>query len=60
MKPRTPRPPRTGQQLALAGLLVLFTMVLGTLGYILIEGWGFSDAFYMTGIPGSPSALRSG
>jgi voltage-gated potassium channel len=23
-------------------------MVLGTLGYILIEGWNFSDAFYMT------------
>ena len=40
--------PRTMQQLLVAGLIVLFTMVFGTVGYIVIEGWSFSDAFYMT------------
>ncbi len=40
--------PRAMQQLLVAGLIVLFTMLFGTVGYIVIEGWSFSDAFYMT------------
>ena len=31
-------------------LLVIALFVVGTLGYMLIEGWAWSDAFYMTAI----------
>jgi voltage-gated potassium channel len=49
---------RTIQQLLIAGFLVLFTTVLGTVGYMLIEGWNFSDAFYMTVISVSTTGFR--
>ena len=32
----------------LLALLILTLMALGTVGYVLIEGWSFWDAFYMT------------
>lgn len=32
------------------GLLLILLFVLGTLGYVLIEGWTWPDAFYMTAI----------
>src|SRR5262245_3236237 len=32
----------------LLALLILALMALGTIGYVLIEGWSFWDAFYMT------------
>ena len=42
---RSPNPTR---QLALAVLAVVVVIVMGTLGYIVIEGWPAFDAFYMT------------
>ncbi|MFP4484517.1 MAG: potassium channel family protein [Spirochaetota bacterium] len=50
--------PRTMQQLLIAGLIVLFTMVFGTVGYIVIEGWTLSDAFYMTILSISTTGFR--
>lgn len=35
-------------QLLVAGLAVLTIIIAGTAGYMLIEGWGITDAFYMT------------
>jgi len=35
-------------QLLVAGLAVLIIILAGTAGYMLIEGWGITDAFYMT------------
>src|SRR5213596_3068965 len=37
---------RGGPWLAIA--ILAFVIAGGTLGYVLIEGWGFWDAFYMT------------
>jgi voltage-gated potassium channel len=34
----------------LVALLIAAVMVVGTAGYMLIEGWGWFDAFYMTAI----------
>jgi len=34
----------------LAALLIAAVIVIGTAGYMLIEGWGLLDAFYMTAI----------
>src|SRR5262245_58375269 len=34
----------------LLALLILAVTVVGTLGYVVIEGWSFWDAFYMTAI----------
>lgn len=49
---------RTVQQLLVAGLFVLFTMVLGTVGYVFIEGWSIADAFYMTVLSISTTGFR--
>lgn len=32
----------------IAGVLLLAVLVIGTAGYVLIEGWNVLDAFYMT------------
>jgi voltage-gated potassium channel len=37
-----------GQQLIRAGTIIVAVMLLGTLGYMLIEGWGVLDSIYMT------------
>jgi len=34
----------------LVALLIAVVMIVGTAGYMLIEGWGWFDAFYMTAI----------
>ncbi len=39
---------RTVHQIKIAGLLILSVIVGGTLGYMIIEGWNFFDALYMT------------
>lgn len=44
--------------LVIAGLIVFTTIVLGTVGYILIEGWGLIDAFYMTILSVSTTGFR--
>ena len=36
------------QSLFIAILAVIFTLILGTLGYVVIEGWSAFDSFYMT------------
>ncbi len=36
------------RQLVLALTILLLVFALGTLGYVIIEGWSFFDAFYMT------------
>lgn len=45
-KPR--RTDRSAKQLGFAVLLLLATVVIGTVGYIVIEGWSPGDALYMT------------
>lgn len=42
------RADRSAKQLGLAVLILILTIVIGTVGYIVIEGWSFSDAAYMT------------
>ena len=37
-----------GRQLLIAGIILVGTIGLGTVGYMMIEGWDFRDAFYMT------------
>lgn len=37
-----------GQQFALAASFLLTVFVAGTIGYMVIEGWGLSDSVYMT------------
>jgi voltage-gated potassium channel len=39
---------RSPKHLLIAVLLSIFTIAAGTIGYETIEGWDFSDAFYMT------------
>jgi voltage-gated potassium channel len=39
---------RSAKQLGLAVIILIMTVVIGTVGYIVIEGWSFSDAVYMT------------
>ncbi|GAB4390602.1 MAG: potassium channel protein [Thermodesulfovibrionales bacterium] len=36
------------RQLILSLLLILFVMAFGTLGYVILEGWGLFDSIYMT------------
>src|SRR3970040_1171781 len=53
----------TGQRswahgLRLALVLLLATLAGGTLGYMLVEGWGLWDAFYMTVITVSTIGYR--
>lgn len=42
------RTDRSAKQLGFAVLLLLGTMLVGTVGYVVIEGWSIGDAFYMT------------
>lgn len=42
------RTDRSAKQLGLAVLILILTVVIGTVGYVVIEGWSFSDAAYMT------------
>mgnify|MGYP006281153859 FL=1 len=42
------RADRSAKQLGLAVLILILTVVIGTVGYVVIEGWSFSDAVYMT------------
>ena len=37
-----------GQQLIRASAIIAGIMVVGTLGYVVIEGWSVLDAVYMT------------
>jgi len=39
---------RSAKQLGLAVIILIMTVVIGTVGYIVIEGWSFADAVYMT------------
>lgn len=39
---------RTGQQIRIAVLVFVSIVIIGTVGYMFIEGWDFSDAVYMT------------
>ncbi len=45
---RPQRADRSAKQLGLAVLTLILTVVIGTVGYIVVEGWSFSDAVYMT------------
>jgi voltage-gated potassium channel len=49
---------RSLHQFVVAGIIVLATVILGTLGYIIIEGWSFTDAFYMTILSVSTTGFR--
>ncbi|MFP4374359.1 MAG: potassium channel family protein [Spirochaetaceae bacterium] len=49
---------RTAHQVMVAGIMVLAILFAGTLGYILVEGWGFVDAFYMTVLAVSTTGFR--
>jgi voltage-gated potassium channel len=49
---------RSLHQFVVAGIIVLATVILGTLGYVLIEGWSFTDAFYMTILSVSTTGFR--
>lgn len=42
------RADRSAKQLGLAVLVLILTVTIGTVGYMVIEGWSFSDAAYMT------------
>ena len=46
--PVVPRPVDSARQLVLAVIIVGVVMVLGTVGYVAIEGWPVFDALYMT------------
>ncbi len=39
---------KTTRHLQVSSLLILCIIVLGTVGYMVLEGWGFMDALYMT------------
>ncbi|NBF41402.1 MAG: potassium channel protein [Spirochaetes bacterium] len=49
---------RTAHQVIVAGVIVLTTLLAGTVGYMLIEGWGVVDAFYMTVLSVSTTGFR--
>lgn len=44
----TSRSPNSARQLVLAVMAVVVVIAVGTLGYIVIEGWSVFEAFYMT------------
>jgi voltage-gated potassium channel len=44
--------------LGLAVLLLLMTVVIGTVGYVILEGWAFDDALYMTIISLTTTGFR--
>ena len=39
---------RSAKRLVVAVLFLVLTMMVGTVGYVVIEGWDFGDALYMT------------
>ena len=49
---------RRFRQLLVASLIVFFLIVLGTAGYMLLEGWSFVDSFYMTILSVSTTGFR--
>jgi voltage-gated potassium channel len=49
---------RTAHQVVIAGVIVLTTLLVGTLGYMFIEGWNVIDAFYMTVLSVSTTGFR--
>ena len=49
---------RRVRQLLVACFIVLFLIVVGTLGYMFIEGWSFVDSFYMTILSISTTGFR--
>lgn len=49
---------RTAHQVIVAGVIVVTTLLAGTVGYMLIEGWGVIDAFYMTVLSVSTTGFR--
>jgi voltage-gated potassium channel len=49
---------RRFRQLLVASLLVFFLIVLGTVGYMLLEGWSLVDSFYMTILSVSTTGFR--
>lgn len=42
------RTDRSAKQLVVALLILVFTVMVGTVGYVVIENWSFGDAIYMT------------
>ncbi len=52
------RTDRSARQLGLAILILLFTILVGTAGFVLIEGWSVGDAFYMTIISLTTTGFR--
>ncbi len=50
--------PTTSGQLLIAALLLVGTIALGTLGYMVLEGWSFGDAIYMTIIAVTTTGFR--
>lgn len=66
MKGQTPRSARrvkhaadrSGLQLAIAVIILGVTVALGTVGYVLIEGWPVGDALYMTIISITTTGFR--
>lgn len=55
---RSPGGSGTGRQLLYAALLLLGTIGVGTLGYVVLEGWSVGDALYMTIISVTTTGFR--
>ncbi|MFW6312959.1 MAG: potassium channel family protein [Spirochaetota bacterium] len=52
------RTDRSAKQLGFAVLLLFVTVLVGTVGYVLLEGWPIGDAFYMTVISLTTTGFR--
>lgn len=51
-------PDGTRHHVFIAGVIVLGTIVVGTIGYMVIEGWNLIDSFYMTILAISTTGFR--
>lgn len=58
MPSRLPAPPHWLRGIRLAVLLFVGVTAVGTIGYMLVEGWGAWDAFYMTIISVTTAGYR--
>ncbi len=52
------RTDRSAKQLGFAVALLLLTVTIGTVGFVVIEGWSVGDAFYMTMISLTTTGFR--
>ena len=50
--------PTTSGQLLIAALILIGTVAVGTVGYMIVEGWSFGDAIYMTIISVTTTGFR--